>query len=379
VSTPARTAFPPRLRQPVLGLAGLILIAAIVVLVGVLPSPERVPLQVLGPILIFWFPILLGLAFSQLARTGQDPEARGNRALTGLVTALASLAAAVVLTAVAQLIVGKLDLNGMFSTVDSANPETFTTFPFTLVLGLLVVVAMLQITLLWGAWPVRSLRPQAAGWAALGLSWLIALVVYFFIVNWNSVPADVRSAIGLRNPGGPWDGPDFLALLFTVMLWQVVFGVLFEGEPFASFRSTGARVWASSAWMVVLGAVTFLIWRHGVHFPNGAVVGIGGAGLASVFVMDPLLGRWPFHRERPGIARFGLLVTALVGTPSVYFFLRATGNETATPPVGLWIGVCGLGYIGALVVMHVLVWRRWPLPAEEQPLTGREVGVDPER
>jgi hypothetical protein len=358
------------LPQPILGLAGLVPIAAVVVLAGVLPTPQRVPLQVLGPILILWFPIVLALAFSHLARVGEGSVARESRPLRLVVTTVASLAAAVAFTAVAQILVGRLDLKGMFSTIDSAGQATFTTFPYTLTFGLIVVVAMVQITLLWGGWPVRAFRPQVAGWVALGVSWLVAVVVYFFIVNWDSVPVGVRSSIGLRNPGGPWDGTDFLALLFTVLMWQGVFGVLFDGEPFASLRSTGGRVWASSAWMIVLGAVTFLIWRHGTHFPNGAVVGIGGAGLASILVTGLLLGRWPFHRELPGPERFGLLASALVGTPSIYFFLRATGDEAGTPPVGVWIGVCGLGFIGALVALHVVVWRRWPLRDGEDDTEG---------
>jgi hypothetical protein len=71
---------------------------------------------------------------------------------------------------------------------------------------------------------------------------------------------------------------------------------------------------------------------------------------------------------RPGLSRVWIdrtseecLPIAVIQVCRIKFFLRATGNEAGTPPVGVWIGVCGLGFIGALVVLHVVVWRRWPL------------------
>ncbi len=33
-------------------------------------------------------------------------------------------------------------------------------------------------------------------------------------------------------------------------------------------------------------------------------------------------------------------------------------------PVDLWVSICGLNFIGAIVITHVALWRRWPVASQ---------------
>lgn len=321
------------------------------------------PLQVLGPIGLFGLPFLMVMAYWWRGW----PVARASRPVAGAASTLLFGAGAVVLTIVGQLLVGDLDLEGIFRTSDSIEEGVRTAYPFTLPLAMAVIVAMVQITYVWGRWPLRRLSPLAGGWAALGLSWVIGVALYYGLANWESVPGPVRSSIGLRDPASLWDGVDLTALFFSILLWQSIFGVLFDGFPFLAFRRVGAGVYASTAAVFLLGALTFSLLQDGVHFAIGAIIAVTGSGVAAVFVVRVLLEAWPFGSEEPGIARVGLFVSALVVFLVAYFALRAGGNEGEQPPVGFWIGVASLVFLVGGTIWHYSVWRRWPLPPPTEP------------
>jgi hypothetical protein len=350
-------------RQPLAGLAGLALLALLIYVVGILPEPQRVPLQVLGPILLFGLPLLMVMAYWWSGW----PVERASRPVSGAVNTLILGAGSVVLTMLGQLVIGGIDPEGLVETSDSIKDGVLTTFPFTLPLALAVIVAMVQITYVWGRWPLRRLSPIAGGWAALGLSWIIGVALYYRLANWESVPGAVRSSIGLRNPGSLWDGIDLTALLYSILLWQSIFGVLFDGFPFLAFRRLGAGVYASTAAVFLLGALTFSLLQDGVHFAIGALIAVTGSGVAAVFVVRVLLEAWPFGSEEPGIARVGLFVSALVVFLVAYFALRVGGDVGVQPPVGFWIGVSSLVFLVGGTIWHYSVWRRWPLPPPSPP------------
>ncbi|NNN20249.1 MAG: hypothetical protein HKL84_10440, partial [Acidimicrobiaceae bacterium] len=66
----------------------------------------------------------------------------------------------------------------------------------------------------------------------------------------------------------------------------------------------------------------------------------------------------------------GTSVLVIVVTGLLYFGLRGLGHATGTwnqAPVELWIGVSGLNYIAAVIILHYAVWGRWPLKPPMPP------------
>ena len=94
------------------------------------------------------------------------------------------IVAALVLTGIAQVIVGKADFGAIFH-----SGGTFPTFPFLIPLAATIFVAMLQLTFVCDRWPFERMKPIPAGLSAFVLCWAIGLLVYFTVVNWNFLPA----------------------------------------------------------------------------------------------------------------------------------------------------------------------------------------------
>src|SRR5690349_11075644 len=99
---------------------------------------------------------------------------------------------------------------------------------------------MVQITFVCGRWPFHRLNPILGGICALALSWALALIIYFTLANRNSIPAVAQDALGLRNPGGPFDALTMTSWIACWAAWQVVFFVLWNGWPFTNIRSSPA-------------------------------------------------------------------------------------------------------------------------------------------
>jgi hypothetical protein len=61
------------------------------------------------------------------------------------------------------------------------------------------------------------------------------------------VPAAVRAATGLRNPGGPVAAPDFGTALIAVGVWQTVFFIGLRGWPVNLSARRPVRLLAGNA------------------------------------------------------------------------------------------------------------------------------------
>src|SRR5438270_469951 len=85
---------------------------------------------------------------------------------------------------------------------------------------------MLQLSLVCERWPLNGFSPLKSGVAGLALSWAVGVGAYFLFVNVGFVPAAVRAAAGLHNPGGPVSALDFGIALIVVGVWQTVFFVV---------------------------------------------------------------------------------------------------------------------------------------------------------
>src|SRR6185295_9851649 len=96
----------------------------------------------------------------------------------------------------------------------------------TLAIGGAAFTVMLQITLVGEGWPLRRLPASVAGPLALAISWAIALVLYFALVE---IDPAAGSAMAARS--GPVASADFGAFLVWLGAWQVLFFVVWRGWP----------------------------------------------------------------------------------------------------------------------------------------------------
>src|SRR5580692_5158955 len=218
--------------QPAVGVLGVGVAAALCLILGVLIAPINA-LQILGSVTTFSLPVLIA---SALWWHGWPMRTR-SRALTGLLNTALIAGLAVVLTALAQVIVGRGDLAHLLSTTPAAPPHgpgrpPFPSYPWTLPLAGLIFLAMILLTFVCDRRPLRRLGDVPSGFAAIALSWVVGLVAYELIANWNAiVPAPAQAALGLGNPGGPASAFDLLGWTLCVAVWAVVVFIPFRGRP----------------------------------------------------------------------------------------------------------------------------------------------------
>jgi len=274
--------------------------------------------------------------------------------------------AALVLTGIFQAIVGKLDLGAIVS-----NGGTFPTFPFLVPVAAAAFVTMLQLTFVCGRWPLDKMKPIPAGFCALLICWGVALLLYFTVTNWNDIPAPARAALGLHNPGGPISALDFTGWLVCLVPFQIVFFQVLAGWPFREYENKLTRIVASNAFVIGGGWLTWLFATRVLRWDTPTIVGVFGMSAVACNVTSMIFEDYPFHHEKPGVARFGLFLNVLGMGFLSFYVLQAIGDalvpKWTNPPLNLWIGIAGLNFIAPVIVFVYFILGRWPLPAPAPP------------
>jgi hypothetical protein len=366
-----REAHPPGRTQPLLGLAGLTFVVPFFFVLAAALGGAEASLLVLGPLTTFALPVIAMVAF-----WWQDWPGNALRAgWSGLVDTLIVVVAGVALTIVGQIVVSRFDPRGVFS--PETHPGHAATFPSTIGLGASAFTVILQLTLVCERWPLKALAgahsdelhgPRRLGriWsgvAALALAWAIAVAAYLALVNLDDVPAAVRAADDLRNPHGPVPAPVYGAALITLGVWQVVLFVVLRGLPFTLIPYQGLRLLAGNAGVAAGTAVTFFLLYGVAGLPPGRITAVGGVVIAAGLLVAMLFEGWPAVRLTPGPGR--AVVLGLVGAVAalLYLVLRAYAEQIefrrATPDD--WVALASLNFLALGVVLHVAVWRRWPV------------------
>src|SRR5258708_1524463 len=121
-------------RQPLAGIAGLIIVAGLVTLLGIAPGRPQTALQVSIPLATFALPVLVMMVLWW----DRWPTDRLSRPLSGLLNTLLVAGGTFALAVAGQAIVGKVDLGGMFSQTPHLTARLLFGFPFTFPLPSLV-------------------------------------------------------------------------------------------------------------------------------------------------------------------------------------------------------------------------------------------------
>ncbi|NBH03049.1 hypothetical protein GTY80_07265, partial [Amycolatopsis sp. SID8362] len=92
---------------------------------------------------------------------------------------------------------------------------------------------------------------------------------------------------------------------------------------------------------------------------------VAGAVIASVLVVAMLFEAWPGIRLAPLPGRTVVLVLVALLAGALSWTLPRLARWAAVPAdlVGGWVTHTTLNALSLAVILHVAVWRRWPVPA----------------
>ena len=375
-SAPAASATAKDLRsQPAVGVIGLCVASTLCLLLGVAIAPLH-SLQILGSLTTFALPILIASALWCHGWPARSPS----RAASGLINTLLIAGLAVVLTALAQVIAGRGDLAHLLSTTPAGHGPgrpAFTSYPWTLPLAALIFLTMIQLTFVCDRRPLRRLGTPGAGIAAVIVSWIVGLVAYELLANWNAVvPPPVQQALGLSNPGGPVSAFNLLGWTLCVAVWSVLLFIPLKGRAFSRIGSVPARLIAGNISTIALGWATFLLLSGPINLTVPEIAAACGSVLGASLVAALILEGWPARLLTSAPARDGaLLATIAVLAAVMFIILEAVGDGGTTwpptNPVYLWMTVCALNFVAAGSILWYGVFRRWPVaPPAQRPEEG---------
>jgi hypothetical protein len=336
---------------------GLLTMLVVFVAGGLVLSPQGA-LLVIGPITLFAMPILALLADFVV------PQLAGHQRrwlVAGLIVA-AILGGAIVLTMLAQAIVGHIDLVGVFSSDPHTAASHLTAFPFTIPLGGALFVTYLEVAIVSGVPMITKNRLRDGAIAFLGCV-IVALILYGTLANWDAIPAPARAALGLRNPGGPIDALDLAGIVISITIWQVLY-LFFGGGPLSAIPAGWSRIVVSNVVVIGLGITTYWL----LHYPLQASVP-QIAAIASMVVVGILVVGLLFDRPAAGppgtvsplqrLIRFCLAALVSVVTFLVLRWLGMLFQPTWAIPGGLelWIAISGLNLIGGSIFLYCRILR----------------------
>jgi hypothetical protein len=339
-------------RQPALGLAGLLLVALVAVLLGIGAGGLERSLTILGPLSTFALPVVAMIAF-----WWEDwPGTRLPAPLSGLLDTVLVVIGAVILTLLGQLIVGHLDVRGVFD--PSPGPAHSQTFPATMPLAGAFFVVILQLTLVGEGWPLRRLGRIPSGPVALAVAWSSALTLYLLLVKTDPKPG---SGLDART-GGVLSGAEFGAVLTAIGLWQVWFYVALRGWPFSAIASRAPRLLVANLSVIAAGVVTYAILHGAIGLDLSTTTAIAGSMITAVLLHGMLfegLPRTPDHPGRERLIAIGIVVLLGAGLYVALTVLAHQARWTSATPHE-WVAYAGLNGIGLGVILHVPIGRRWP-------------------
>jgi len=337
--------------QPGLGLIGLTMVVPVLLFLGLGWGGAERSLLVLGPMSTFALPLIAMIAF-----WWEDwPGTMLRAPLAGLADTVLVAMGGVLLTVAGQALVGNVDLRGVFD--PGAVSGQAPTFPATMPVAGAVFVAMLELTLVSEGWPLRRLNRYAGGLIALVAAWAIGVGLYLALVDFQ--PA---AGSGLHARHGPVAGAQLGAALVCIGVLQVGFFVVLRGWPFAGIGSRALRLASANAAVLGGGCLAYLALAGLADIEPALISAGAGSVVASGLVVGMLFEGAFDARLAAGRARLANFAAVAVLAAVIYLGLTAfadTARWTRAEPEE-WIAFAGLNALGAGVILHVAIGRRWP-------------------
>jgi hypothetical protein len=313
--------------QPRLGVLGLVLVVPIAALLALGAGGAEGSVLVLGPLVTFSLPLLAMVAF-----WWEDwPGTTLRPAWSGWADTVLIAAGAVVFTGLGQVVVGHLDLRGIFAPSPAAGHVP--TFPATMPLAAGAFIAMLELTLVGEGWPLRALPRLSAGLLAVAAAWAVALGVYFAL-------AGVRAELGTA--------------LILIAASQTLFYVALRGWPFSLVATRWRRLASAHVAVIATGLLAFLVVHGVVGVSTEPLTASAACFVAAALLLGMQLEGW-LNRSVTLIASVAL---AAVLAPALHAV--ADGMRFTHASEDAWVTHVALNALSASVLLHVAVGRRWP-------------------
>jgi hypothetical protein len=217
--------------------------------------------------------------------------------------------------------------------------------------------AMLQLTFVTEGWPLRGRRHLSRIWAGLiafVIAWAAALIAWALVVS--------------PGPIGDVSLQTFGMWLIVLGAWQVVFFAVLQGKPFSLIKRRATRLITANVGIVVVTEATYALLR-GLNVDNSVIGALGGVVVGAGLVIAVLFDGWPGTKLTGVRADIVLLVTLAALAAALYavLFGFATALDLNHVSVTGWITLASLNWVGMVVLLHVAVWRRWPVIARPVP------------
>lgn len=305
-----------RRAQPRRGLLGLAFVLPVAALLAAGAGGPVRTLEVLGPPVTFALPIVAMIAFwwedwpGSLLRWGW-PGLSDTALVAAGGAALTLLGRAVTGTASVPLAAG-------------------------------IFTLMLQVTLVGEGRPLRGRGGRRAGVAALAGCWVAGWALHRGLVGTGLVP-----------------GEDYGAWFAVLGAWQMLWYVALRGWPFARIRRRAVRLATAHA------AVVACAWVGYFALPREWTAPVAGAVIASVLVVAMLFEAWPGIRLTPVPGRGTVLLLVAGLTAALVWLIPLVARGAGVPDrlVAAWTTHTTLNALSLAVILHVAVWRRWPVSA----------------
>jgi hypothetical protein len=345
-------------RQPWLGVAGLVVVLPVAALIAVAAGGAERSLELLAPLSTFALPVVAVIAF-----WWEDwPGASLTPGWSGVVDTALIVVGAVALTIAGQAVVGRVDFQSLFDA--TPGPGHAATFPATMAVAATAFTAVLQLTLVCEGWPLRGALPRVwAGVAAVALSWGIAVLVFFLIADVH--PSATDAAAGLKQESGLVSGPGIGAWLLCLALWQAAPFVALRGWPVANIDRRGVRILAGNALTIAGAWATYLLLHDLLGVAQPLIEATLACGIAAVLLAAVLMQGWIGDKLQRWRWRALAVCAAATVAVVLYLVLRAIADviDFQRAQATDWIVHASLDALGTAILLHVAVWRRWPVSA----------------
>jgi hypothetical protein len=326
------------LAQPALGVAGITLVVPVALLLGFGAGSAESSVLVLGPLATFGLPVVAMIAFWWEDWPGTTLR---RQEWSGWADTVLVIAGAVVLTVAGQATVDHPDLRGVFEPDPGGTHAP--TFPHAMPLAASAFVAMLELTLVSEGWPLHRLGQLRAGVVALAISWAAGLAVYLLVD---------RTGLLAGAPLG--------ALLVSIGVWQVLLFVVLQGWPLSEVRSQALRLVTANAVVIGGGWLTYVLLHRAAGWHAPTISAAGGAVVAGGLLVGMLFEGWPGVEDTRGRAVTLAAVAAVSAVVYAVLTAYADGIDWVRAEPADWVAHAGLSAIGAGVILHVGIGRRWP-------------------
>lgn len=331
-----------RRHQPLRGLIGLAFVLPVTALLSIGDGGALHSLVVLGPIIVFTLPIMAMIAF-----WWEDwPGTLLPRAWSGLYDTAIVVVGGLVLTVLGQLVINGPDLAGVFAP-GAAHPGLY---PASNALAGSIFTIILQLTLVCERWPLNGLRRIPAGLAAVALCWVTGLVAWLALVHSHAI-----------------DPENYGAWFTSIGAWQMLFWVALRGWPFARIDRKWLRLLLGNVVVVLCGWGSYLLADKVLHWEGVRITATAGTVIGCILLVTMLFEAWPAIRLGTVPGRTTAVLIAVVLTVLLVWVLPKLAHAFGVPEPREWSWTTQvmLNALSTAVILHVAVWKRWPVRTQE--------------